>query len=613
MGILPRAPKVEVFAPTTLFVGATATIEVVIHAEDATKIDGIEARIVGSQGWRINGIHGYDDDHHVTYPELVAQLMGPGVLPAGTSRFHTTFTVPVGTPPSHAIAPADASIEARIWVAIPWWPDGRYAFRLPVRLPPPATVMRSPIVCASSRTADQPRLELSLASTRLIAGETLVGSCAVFHMDDAKPREIEIQLVPVLELLGREGPVVRRGDALELVVTVPAGGAGAAVPFRCQLPPNLTPSFEAVTHKLDWWLEARTGSFFRGTVELAVPLELVDQSATATTARLVRAPHVADERVAAVFTRFAAQRGWRSAPAIGDGEPVIELERGDATISLAYEYRGKAGTFLVGRVGYRPLGLGLNVTPSSPLREVFWRDIEVDLAAWDRDHHVVARSPAQTIPVLRAVVPALLRAASCGQFVRWDDSELVLQRPVEMVEEANLSELQSALTALVDAIATARALVTPPAGIEVDVAAWQDLARGLRGRLTVGDLSVEGELDGLPVDLHLVWSPDGQPASVRVAVGSPHRASELLRQISVSLARPAADALGEPAAEPLVAQLIDWPAAIRDLQVADGVARATWQLPGGAAPIANASQLRELVGKLRGVLATLDPGAGPYR
>ncbi|MBA3395956.1 MAG: hypothetical protein H0T89_25215 [Deltaproteobacteria bacterium] len=612
MGIFSARPQIEVFAPTTIVVGRPALIQVVVTAAEETKIEHIALHARGKQGWVV-GSGKSRVAHDTQFPALVARLMEAGVLAEGATRFSTSITVPAGTAPTHAMDPAHATFELFVHVSIPWRLDARRTFLVPVRVAAPGEVTRTPVVLRSTSGTDKPRLEVSLASRRLIAGETVVGSCAVFHLDDSKPREIDLSLVPTLKLHGRGRVRERRGRTYDVTVTLPAGSAGTSVPFHFRLAPDMTPTFTTVSHELAWALVARSGSFFSTKVDVTIPLELVDSSAAATTAQLTAAPELADERVTAVFEAFAAKHGWQvvTGDAASGGQPQLVRALDDSELRIAYAYRGEEGTFLVARVAHPALGLDLTVTPSSSLRHVFFRDLEIDITAWDRAHHVGARSPEQAIPFLRAAVPAVLAATRVlGPVVRWDDDAVVCEQAVVWPEPAKLAELDLALQALAHAIDGARPTITMPPGITAGLADWQQLAHDLRGRLTVGELAIDGRLDNQPVSVGLVWDGDGKPYGLRAHVGDPVDASGEVRAIAVALSRPAADALAASTPEALVAQLVAWPADIVDLQIADGVASAWRPITGGSAEADAAS---ELVRLLRALLAALEPAAGPYR
>jgi hypothetical protein len=604
-----------VFAPSTWFIGQEAVIEIVVDAKDETKVDFIDVRATGQQGWAVGS-----GEHRVAqranFPSLSARVMEAGVLPKGESRFSVKFNLPPGTAPSHELDPAWARLELFVHVSIPWWVDGRYRFHVPVRVPPPPRVDRTPYAIRStsaSTPADKPRLEVSLASTRLIVGETLVGSCAVFHVDDRKDRELDVMLVPTLRLHRGGRARDRRGKTYNIAIPLAAGTAGTNVPFHFRLPQAMTPSFKTVTHELTWWLVASYGSFFGGKEEVSIALDIVDASAASTTARLQVAPRLANQQVGVAFERFATAHGWTVAEDEdeADAGPYIERVVAGSDIGIGYSYRGKDGTFLVARLAHPSLGLGLSVTPSSSLRHVFFRDIEIDIAAWDRAHLVAARSPAQTIPFLQKAAPYALGAMKyIGPLVRWDDDAVVFERQILNVEDAELRRIAEALMALATSVEQVRDAIGTPPGLAVDAIAMAELAKRWKGRFTPGDLSIDGALDNAPIDLALQWDEQGNPYSIRASVGSSNDASEEAKRVALSMPRPAADALAASTPENLVERLTSWPADFRDLHVHDGVVSASLVLAG---PSVDAARVRELVEALRAVLAAIEPMSGPYR
>ena len=610
MGLFPAAPEVKLHAPPAWFSGELVSVEVEVIAKAETKIEHVAIRLVAKEGWSIGSGKSRVSSTATTFEQTVT-LVGAGKLAAGTTKFQARIGFPADTPPSHVVEPAWAACELMVHVSIPWWPDGRYKFPLRMRRRITDPVVRPPTVMRSTQLtapADTPRIELGLASSALIAGEVLTGSCAVFHLDDSRPREVELALVPSLQLFGRGRVRERRGNALDTAIQLPAGSAGKSLAFSLAIPANLTPGLGSVTQLLHWHLVARCGSFFGPKVELAVPLEIVDASAAQSTPRLVSSPRVADARVAALLSQFAQTAGWTQAsgehPDHDGDQPAIVREDGDSELRIAYSYRGEAGTFLVGRVSYPSLGLGLSVTPSSTLRHVFFEDIEVEMGSWDRTHHVRARAAEQTVPFLRAAIGPALEAPALGAFAHWEDDGIVYERPVSSLESSELVQLAHAIGEVARVVATAREAITPPPGLVVDLPAWHALARWLRGSLAVGDLSIDGDLDRMPVALGVQWDADRR--HLRVAVGHPDSASAAIREVTLALALPAKQAL-EVASETLVERLLRWPADVVDLHVVDGVASAS------LLETVDAGRVRELVHELRGLLAALDPEAGPYR
>lgn len=613
MSFFKRAPNVTIYTPRTLFVGRRCDVEIVIESEEPLEIDYVEARIEGEQGWSV-GSGKSRTTRRETYPELAMRMMAESTLPAGPTKLRTHFTLPAGTPPSHDLRPAWATVELKVRVAIPWWPDGRYAFTLPVRMPPPAHVERQARAYRSTGAHGDPddkRLELSLASTTFVAGETVSGSCALFHVDDRKARELEIALVPRLELLGWRSRE-RDADALTVSIPLPAGSAGTNIPFQFHLPATITPSFETLTHRLRWILVASSGGFFTGKVELAVPITIVDASAADVLPELAPAPRLADERVAQLFDQLAARQGWHRARAPHEGDLALEQSIGASTARMTYTYRGESGTFLVSTIEPPALGLELVVTPSSALRHVFFEDVEVDIADWDRHHHVTARAPAQAIPFLKQLVPALRDTRELGTMVRWTDDAIVFERAIATLDEAQLGLIGATLAHVAAAVERAMLDIPPPPDVTVDTLAWRALARRLDGSAGMGDLSIDGTLDQARVSLGLEWR-DGRPRGIRVSVGDPDAAPAELRAISLELANPRQQILSTKSVEALVEQVVAWPADIVELRIHDGVASALWLLAETRLPVVETERVRELVESLRGALVALAPGAGPYR
>lgn len=596
-----------------LFVGVADRVGIELVADKETKVDFVDVRVRSYQGWSVGS--GKSRVAHRTVQDITHQrFRSVRILPAGTTRLELELTVPWDVPPSHDVAPAYAFVELAVRVAVPWWIDPRERFRIPVRHRAGGAVLSRPSVWRSrTEHGDEARIELGLATGQIAAGDALVGSVAVFHMDDAKPREVTLSLVPMLRLQGRGRVRAAAGITYGYTVQLPARSAGTSVPFALPIPEALPPNFESATHACGYQLIARTGSFFGGRVEVAAPLQLVDATASDGTSRLAIPPALTDDRVAGAFTTFAQGAGWHAVDDAHAAGITIGRREGDAEIQLTYAHRGEAGTFLFARVAYPSLGLGLDVTPASVLRHVFFKDVEVGIPAWDRAHAVQARDEAQALPVLRAVVPALRDQGALGAVVRWTDHVLEFERLVVAVDVPDLAYAGELLARLAGVIATASDLAPPPAGCTVDVPAWRELARGLEGHLALADLSIAGTRGRAPVHLGLEFDDHARPRRVSVTVGDPEQAGEVARAVTLVLAHPAADVIGSTAPGAVADVVARWPADLVELHLGNGVATASLPLAAGAPCIVDAARVRELVESLHAVLAALAPEAGPYR
>lgn len=612
MALFPSRPRIELYVQEAVFSGRPARLEVEVIAEDDTKVEYIDVVLVGHQGWQI-GSGKSQISNAVAHPKLSRRVYNGGTLAAGQSRkYAVRFGLPHDVPPSHELLPARASLEVTVEVGIPWWPDAKRQYLVPVRLPVSREVARTPSIGRSRTTSvDAARLEVSVASTTVIAGEVLTGACAAFHMSDSRPREVDIELVPSLLLRRGRRTWERRADGYGVTVTLPPGSAGNAVPFQIALPKVMTPSFEADTHDLRWFLIASTGSIFTGRTEVVLPLTVFDQTAAAHTPRLAEAPKLGDEKMEALFARFALRHGWRRLPTpAGVDEVAITGAHGKSTLELAYAYRGKGGAFLVARLHTPSLGLGLSVVPSGLMRHLLFADLEVGIAEWDRAHRAAARTTSQAAPFVKAVVPALRDASSLGRLVRWDDDTLVFEREVVDLDDTALADAKLLMQAVAGTIERERESIVPPPGLDVDVAAWRALADKLDGELAVGDLAIRGGRVGhTPVELGLTFDDRGEPRDLRIVVGSADTASGALRELAWTLPRPPSDVLGANVPASIVDRITRWPSNVSDLAMRDGLLGATMQLGGSWHP----DEVGAIVHDLVAVRSELEPAAGPYR
>jgi len=209
---MPARPKCSVLIPRPFFVDEPATMMVILVADRPTRIEFIDVRLRGRQGWMISTgktSSGFVRDE----PSLRQRIAGERELAPGEHRFPVTFVLPRGSAPTHELRPAFSRLLIDVHASIPWWPDGRYSFTAPVRMKPPVDVARDPLVTRHPFTpkGNEPRIELSLASRTLVAGEALVGSIALFHLSDDKPRDVTLTFEPLLTLHGYGRGFVRRG------------------------------------------------------------------------------------------------------------------------------------------------------------------------------------------------------------------------------------------------------------------------------------------------------------------------------------------------------------------------------------------------------------------
>ncbi len=248
-------PAIELHGAEDLMRGTRKVIELEVTSNAPLEVTGIEVQLRGHDGWKHSG----ELAHRVVHLERVRRLLGPALLHSEPHRFPIHLTLPAAMAPTHAVMPASSALELRVRIGVPrfWRLDIRRQFSLVVREPPPAVLDRTP---ATARGALHSRsyLEIGLAARQLVAGETLIGSCAAFHVDDSRSQDIVLALVPRLQLFGTHGRVEHReGQSRTLAIPFPIGAAGRSQRFSFPVPRDLTPSFRAETHALSWMFTAR--------------------------------------------------------------------------------------------------------------------------------------------------------------------------------------------------------------------------------------------------------------------------------------------------------------------------------------------------------------------
>jgi hypothetical protein len=274
-------PRVELRVPSPMLRGTLHDIEVVIALAMPLEIDGIELRLRGTDGW-MSFAQGLACER--THVETVRRMLGPSMLHAETHRFPFRVSIPSSMAPTHALAPAFSRAELCVTIETPrfWRSNIRARFPLEFREPPPGQVARVPMR-GQRPPPGGPGIELGLGATQLVAGDQLLGTCAVHGIE--QPHSLTLALVPELALHGEHGFVARRdGRPHELEIPVDRAGPQS---FVFVVPVDAMPSFRADTHALSWRFEARLGE-----LRTALPVEIVDASAASRAEPIVTVPAI---------------------------------------------------------------------------------------------------------------------------------------------------------------------------------------------------------------------------------------------------------------------------------------------------------------------------------
>lgn len=421
--------------PLTLVAGDEAKVELVVAVDEPIAVATIEVLLeITEQVESQPGVH-------TLYRRTVTVVQG-GILPVGTHQLQATFDMPVTCPPTHETTPG--IVKARLHgVLRPMAGNASHAFIYPpIRRITPGPIEREPIV---ERTEDG-GLEISLASGRVAVGELMLGYLRVTTWSDA-PQEITIQLIA--------GSAKQPGTWgwRKRTYVVPANSIDRGIPIEFDLPREMPPTFESVLHTREWHLRIVRGP---GSSALEIPIDVVDPEEPPPMA--TAAPSLGRDELVTPYEQLGpawtlldppieiAQRGLL--------RPGVIRSEGPCELVMGCIHEHETGLILFARVTFPSLGLGLRVEPSGRLRELFARDIQAGITAWDRTHRVTAEHRARAEAYVTATVPTLLEM-SLPPLASWDDGHMAFARPIDWVTAAELEELAGALIHVARAHGTA--------------------------------------------------------------------------------------------------------------------------------------------------------------
>lgn len=499
---------------TTVAPGEDLRAESVLTAKSETPVDFVAMRLRGELRIGV-GVGRSRAVHDVTFFAREWRSE-PMTISKGELRLPALFPIPPNLPPSYSSGDASIVYTMLVHVSIPWWPDRRENFQVPIvfgEVPPPA---RTPTTFATSRVGPQgttPFLEISLDTTTLALGEVLSGSISVQNLHGRRVRGIDLSFVEVESVLVPRQDV-RESRRFRLRVLDGAPAEGAAIPFRVRLPESATATFacdmipghplRVTTH-----LEVRVIVAWGEDAVLTAPIVVTPRSTNPNDARGWVAP-VGRERQVLVWRSIAEKIGL-----VTDEEAQrMTSQRGGVTIAITAEHRDK-DYYLVARLGWQDLGLDLEVG------ERRWTDaLATSLVKSDNDEvderlRVHLREPAQA----RAIVDALDDALVFDDVAIDDRGALLSSRRAPHVADVLELFVLEALT-FAEKVDAAISLLAPPILFAADVPSWEALATRLRGRLERGRM----------------WIHDAQVGTDSVAIGSVWERSGLLLGSTIHVA-----------------------------------------------------------------------------
>ncbi|MEZ4221690.1 MAG: hypothetical protein R3B13_12235 [Polyangiaceae bacterium] len=512
MALLKTRPELKLYAPSEVRPGDSFIAEVVVNARRPVPVDRLSARLIGEERVTI-GSGKNSRTARKRWLSLEAQLSGKSRM-VGERRYRARFDVPADVPPSYKGCQASIEYWIELHADIPWWPDARASFVIPV-VHPAGQVVSQPLVFSSRPSGPkgkEPHIEASIDDAYLSPGGVIEGRVALSNVDSNRYYGIQVHL------RGKQTAKIRRSRSsswcFEYTLNVPLARAveGEPIPFRMRIP-AVPPSQQSTHFSLEWVLEVRARRRFAMDEVVGARVVVVPADSQRPKSKRVLPPSVGSPRVAALWQAVAAELGLRF-----DGSS-LQGRVNDTEVQVVRDSHD-GGTYLTGTLTFEDLGLGLDAGPLGGFSRYVSGEPRVQ---WPNDrHYFTGRDLGQVEPFAKA----WLARNFPHELVDADDQTLVIQHKGGGRTAEELKRFTIDIFELARNLAVARAqILAPTCFSRTAVQQWQRLAAELGSTLRLGDMSVVGTYEGRKASVLTVWS-ERAPAHTRIELEPQHAIAE---------------------------------------------------------------------------------------
>ncbi len=493
-----------------IYPGQPFVAELAMESGTATPCDFVDVELHGyEEMWTGEG-----NTRSVTRHTIVrlSSRHEPGTLSPGTRTLATRFVVPPGAPASFDGVECKVHYICNIHISIPWWPDRRVSYAVPVRWPPRPVGEPAAQTFATNREGPlgtTPYMEASLDRTEIVAGEMFAGSLSMAHVAAKTIRKVEAKILGI-EHRNYRGASER--FATKFSAQIHEGGVpeGEPVRFRLGFPKDAPPSFQAHLFRVDYQLELRADVAWGSDVVLRIPVVVQPRDSDAgKPAREGRVAPVGRERRAVVWAEVASRLGFTNDP---EQERML-FNEGDVTLVVQTAAR-EDEMFVAAELAWPPLGIDLTVGERQ-WTSLFGDHVDVAHRAAAKRFTIHAREAAQAQALLTA---ALLDPLAEVDEVLVDDRGARLAHRGNAQVTARLLAIVGTYQAIARAFAVAIPRVPPPAAMAAHLPAWEAFATRVQGRLERGRMWIRGVRGADVVEVGTLWGEKGTVAGTRVAV-----------------------------------------------------------------------------------------------
>jgi hypothetical protein len=534
-------PDLKVYLqPQRPIPGNILQVEARFESRSETPFDAIRFELLGKESrYSHSTSNGKTSIRHYHRRQIchLGHSFPGGILAPGLHTRAVTFALPPDAPPSYRSPLSAILYELSVRVDIPWWPDRHELYHVQLVSPEYPVGALAPRVYSTRSGAppkDTPGIELSLASDQLQVGGQLLGALSLSELGGRKLRRIELTLATVETALvkSRTGPTAV--DKRTFLISEGTPEEGASIPFRLQIPDDLTPAFRSPFLQVHHELQVTAVVAFGLDLGLSVPLTILRPATPPPPPRDL--PLVGKARHAQIF-RGALDALRKAGHEILQEDPEgasVSLQIGDTLARVTEEHREGLGPCLVASLEGPSLGLALRICERS------WTDLGSRIDAIDgpfqKRFTVRCREGAQGAALLSS---ALRKALASFHESALDDESAVVLMPRSSRDLPELLRFFDAVKRLAQALNKARTALPPPAALAPLLPAYQRFARKYGASLCVGDLSLRWNIGTLPLTLdHAFDGPEPRQSRLWAPV-TPRDPTAWSSVISQATERPA--------------------------------------------------------------------------
>jgi len=462
--------------------GERFEVELVLDSKSDTPTDFTSLRLTGTERAVIgDGKGAYYSSFDILRLEV---RESERVLTKGVHKKRYIFDIPPNAPPSITGPRCVVHYVFQLHASVPWWPDRRASFVLPVEAQPTSEVGGTPRIVSSSNgpSAGQIYIEASIDRDVLEPNGTLTGAVSVANTAAHRIRRVTVALV-ASEHVKKPAEYVYEAQRFGITLVEGSPPETDPVAFAIRVPPHVAPTLTASSFRWRWHLEVRAVIAFRDDVVMRVPITIVRTPDGTPPRAPGRYFPVGRDRFARVWQEVAMRMGM-SLDADG---ATLRATSGRSSLALRRVYDGNAYRL---RLDFSWPALGIDMRVSE--RE--WGPMNLLGNHWSSDHSTAnarfdmrAREHAQLATILdRDMLKALvdfshvflsdsggqmsvgIAGTNTGALEGWCRTALTLLRRWDWVSQN----------------------VVAPKLMATSLPAWRAFAEATGGKLEVGSMSV---------------------------------------------------------------------------------------------------------------------------